>query len=105
MSPEDFVPEIELTLYVSGASERAARAIRHARSLCDTCLAGRHRLSIHDINADLEGFLRSGAGAAPALVRTRPPPTRMLVGDLSDPDRVLAALGLRGGLPPPTDGR
>jgi len=91
--------EVELTLYVSGASDRAARAIADARALCDAHLAGRHVLLVVDVNEDPAAFLRSGALAAPALVRTRPPPTRRLVGDLSDAAKVLLALGLLD--PPP----
>jgi circadian clock protein KaiB len=89
-------PEYALTLYVSGASDRAARAIGEARALCDAHLAGRHLLVIVDVNEDPAAFRRSGVLAAPALVRTRPLPARRLVGDLSDTAKVLQALELPG---------
>jgi circadian clock protein KaiB len=91
----------ELTLYVNGASDRSARAIGDARALCDEQLPGRHRLLIVDVHEDPAAFLLSGAVAAPALVRDRPPPVRRLVGDLSDTAKVLLALELVGAPSPP----
>jgi circadian clock protein KaiB len=100
MTAPDAAREYELILYVSGASDRAARAIGNARALCDLYLPGRHRLLIVDVNEDPAAFLRSGVLAAPALVRTRPLPARKLVGDLSDTAKVLLALDLPGSSSP-----
>ncbi len=82
----------ELTLFVSGASDLAVRAITNARRLCDEHLAGRHHLSVVDVHEDPEALMSSGVLAAPTLVRSRPLPVRMLVGDLSHTDKVLVAL-------------
>lgn len=85
----------ELTLFVSGASSSSARAVRNARALCETHLAGRHRLTIVDVNQD-PGLARGRQVlATPTLLKDRPAPERMLVGDLSDSESVLAALDLR----------
>jgi circadian clock protein KaiB len=83
-----------LTLFVSGASDLSARAIVDVRRLCDVHLDDRHRLTIVDVRDDPGAFVRSGAIAAPALVRTHPLPVRRVVGDLSDSARTLAALDL-----------
>lgn len=88
--------EFELTLYVSGASDRAARAVADARALCDRYLPDCHSLVIVDIHDDPAAFFDSGALAAPALVRTRPPPARKIVGNLSDSAKVLMVLDLPG---------
>lgn len=82
----------ELTLFVSGASDLAVRAITNARRLCDEHLEGRHQLSVVDVHEDPEALMSSGILAAPTLVRSRPLPVRMLVGDLSHTDKVLSAL-------------
>jgi circadian clock protein KaiB len=82
----------DLTLYVSGASSSSARAIRNARALCQAHLEGRFELSVVDVNQDPELARGSRVLATPTLFKDRPEPERMLVGDLSDHDRVLLAL-------------
>ena len=84
----------ELTLFVNGASERSGRAIADVRALCDAHLAGRFDLRVVDVGADPEMVTRHGVLAAPTLVKSKPSPVRMLVGDLSDPGRMLAALDI-----------
>ena len=84
----------ELTLFVSGASSSSARAVRNARALCEDHLAGRHRLTIVDVNQDPERARGRRVLATPTLIRDRPAPERMLVGDLSDSESVLAGLDI-----------
>ena len=84
----------ELTLFVSGASSRSARAIADATELCDEHLLHRHRLSVVDIHEDPAAAMRSGVLAVPALVKDRPLPVRKHVGDLAQSDKVLRSLGL-----------
>ncbi|HZG49349.1 MAG TPA: circadian clock KaiB family protein [Thermoleophilaceae bacterium] len=82
----------ELTLFVSGASSSSARAITNARELFETHLPGRYDLTIVDVNQDPELARGSRVLATPTLLKGRPGPERMVVGDLSDGDRVLLAL-------------
>lgn len=86
--------DYELTLFVSGASDLAARAIANARRLCDVHLHGRCHLSVVDVHEDPAAVLSSRLLATPTLVRNRPLPMRRVVGDLSDTDKVLRALDL-----------
>jgi circadian clock protein KaiB len=95
-------PDYELTLFVSGASEISGRAIANARSLCDTYLDGRGRLSVVDVYEDPTLLLPNGVFAVPTLVRDQPLPVRKFVGDLAHVDRVLRALELEGDAPPAT---
>lgn len=85
----------ELTLFVSGASSSSARAIGNIQALCEAHLAGRHKLTIVDINQDPELVRDSRVLATPTLLKGHPAPERRLVGDLSDLDRVLLALDVR----------
>jgi circadian clock protein KaiB len=91
----------ELTLFVSGATELSARAIAHARELCDVHLDGLCRLSVVDVHEDTAAVLSSRVVVAPTLVRTQPLPVRRFVGDLSQTDKVL--LGLELATHAPTD--
>jgi circadian clock protein KaiB len=82
----------ELTLFVSGASDRSARAIADARELCDVHLAGRYQLSVVDVHEDPAAVMSHGVVAAPTLVRARPLPLRRFIGDLSHAGDVLRKL-------------
>lgn len=95
---DDGVVEYVLTLFVSGASEISAVAIGNARSLCENYLAGRYRLQVVDVHRDLAKMMAYNVLAAPTLLRERPLPTRRLVGDLSDTEKVLAALDITGSM-------
>jgi PAS domain S-box-containing protein len=86
----------ELTLFVRGASDLSARAITNARALCDVHLGGRSRLTVVDVHGDSAGSLGKELLVTPTLVRNLPLPVRTVVGDLSDVDKVLLALQLRG---------
>ena len=84
----------ELTLFVIGASDLSARAIANVRQLCDIYLDGRYHLVIIDLHDDPDAMLGAGVIAAPTLVKHLPLPTRKLIGDLSNTERVLLALEL-----------
>jgi circadian clock protein KaiB len=81
-----------LTLFVSGASDASALAITNIREICDEHLIGRHRLSIIDLNQEPDRAAEHHVLATPTLVKDRPLPSRMLVGDMSDHVRILLAL-------------
>jgi circadian clock protein KaiB len=87
--------EYELTLFVSGASESSARAILNIREICDAHLSGRHHLEIVDLNQEPGLAAPSRVLATPTLVKDRPLPSRMLVGDMSDHVRILLALDVQ----------
>ena len=84
----------ELTLFVSGASTLAARAIANARRLCEMHCTGRYRLSVVDIHEDPSSLMTNNLLATPTLIKTSPGPPRRVVGDLSHGDRVVEALDL-----------
>ena len=84
----------ELTLFVSGASALAARAIANATRLCELHCSGHYHLSVVDIHEDPSSLLANNLLATPTLVRNEPPPVRRVVGDLSQTDKVVATLDL-----------
>jgi circadian clock protein KaiB len=86
----------ELTLFVSGASDLSARAIANARRLCEAHLDGRYELSVVDLLDNPSAAVDARVLASPTLVRNLPLPVRMVVGDLSQPARVLRVLELPG---------
>ena len=84
----------ELTLYVSGASDLAARAIANARRLCELHCEGRYHLSVVDIHEDPSSLLTNNLLATPTLVKSQPAPVRRVVGDLSQSAKVISTLDL-----------
>jgi circadian clock protein KaiB len=83
-----------LRLYVSGATPCSTRAIENVKALCEEHLAGRYDLEVVDIYQQPGLAEDDRILAAPTLVRRLPLPLRRLVGDLSDPERVLGRLNL-----------
>ena len=83
-----------LKLYVSGMTPRSRRAIANLQKLCEEHLLGAYDLEIIDIYQ--QPGLAKGAQivAAPTLVKTLPLPLRRVIGDLSDPGRILLVLGV-----------
>jgi len=84
-----------LTLFVSGASDSSANAIVNVRGICDAHLKGRYHLDIIDLNQEPMLASEHNVLATPTLIKDRPLPSRMLVGDMSDHPRILIALDLR----------
>jgi circadian clock protein KaiB len=84
-----------LTLFVTGASDMSGRAIANVHALCETHLYGRYTLDVIDVHRDPSLMSVHDVVAAPTLIKEMPLPKRMLVGDLSDTARVLAALDVR----------
>ena len=83
-----------LKLYVSGSSNRSATAISNVRAICDQHLKDRYELEIIDVFQQPELAHEMQLIAAPTLVKEQPNPTRRLVGDMSNKDRVLYSLNI-----------
>ncbi len=83
-----------LTLYVNGGSPNSIRAIEGVRRLCDEDLGGQADLEVIDVREQPALVLRDQIVAAPTLVKRLPGPLRRIVGDLSDPARLLLGLDL-----------
>jgi circadian clock protein KaiB len=83
-----------LTLFVTGASDMSGRAIANVQALCEKHLPGRYTLEVIDVHRDPSLMSVHDVVAAPTLIKEMPLPKRMLVGDLSDTARVLAALDI-----------
>ena len=93
----------QLRLFVAGNTIRSRRAIENLRALCAEHLPGQVSLEVVDIHQQPALAERHQIVAAPTLVKVRPVPMRRVVGDLSQPERVLRALDLPPA--PPAEGR
>ncbi|KRD08884.1 circadian clock protein KaiB [Flavobacterium sp. Root901] len=81
-------------LFVSGMSVKSGHAIENLRSICDTYLNGNYEIEIVDISRDKEQALIYQIVAIPTLLKISPEPKRIILGDLSDKDKVLKILNI-----------
>jgi circadian clock protein KaiB len=84
----------KLRLYVSKGNPRSIRAIRRIQKLCEDYLPGRYDLEIVDIHEHPELLQQDQVFAVPTLIKHLPLPLHRLIGDMSDLDSVIGALGL-----------
>ena len=87
-------PEYLLHLFITGATPNSARAVRNIKDICEQYLKGRYELLIVDIYQQPDLAQREDLIGVPTLIKRSPGLVRRLVGDLSDRERVLRALGL-----------
>lgn len=87
-------PEYVLRLFVTGATPNSVRAMNNIRDICETHLAGKYSLQIIDVYQDAALAQQEQIIALPMLVKKWPLPERKMIGDLSQTEKVLMALGL-----------
>lgn len=86
---------LRLKLFVSGPSKPSRRAREVLERLqCEGLDGLRVELTTVDVDQDPDVAEQERILATPALVKQAPLPRRHLVGDLSDRERVLRALGV-----------
>ena len=88
------VTKHQFTLFVSGMSVKSGHAIENLRKICDTYLKDNYEVEIIDISRDKEQALIHEIVAIPTLIRTNPAPRRIILGDLSDTEKVLYILNI-----------
>jgi circadian clock protein KaiB len=81
-----------LRLYVTDATPKSARAIVNARRILEEYLPGKYTLEILNIAEHVAQATADQIICAPTLLRMAPAPSRRIIGDMSDVERVLKAL-------------
>jgi circadian clock protein KaiB len=84
-----------LRLYVTDATPKSARAIVNARRLLEEHLSERYSLEILNIAEHAALAAEDQIICVPTLLRLAPLPVRRIIGDMSDPERVLRGLDVR----------
>lgn len=86
--------QYELRLFVAGSSPASLRAINNLRDVLEQHLSGHYELDIIDIHQQPELAAQENITAVPVLLKKNPAPKRLLVGDMSNTEKVLRGLGL-----------
>ena len=81
-----------LTLFITGATPRSMRAVANVRDFCERELTDSYDLEIVDLYEHPERAQPANVIAAPTLVRDRPKPMKLLVGDMADAERLTATI-------------
>lgn len=87
---------VYLRLYVAGCMMNSKEAIANISSICEEHLAGHYSLEIIDALEEPLFALRDDVMVAPTLVKLYPAPMSRVTGNLSQKDKVLGVLGLKG---------
>ncbi len=83
-----------LRLYIAGTTPRSMRSLENLKALCETHLQGRYELEVIDVYQAPPQRLQDNIVAIPTLIKQLPLPMRLIIGDLSDTDKVLIGLDL-----------
>src|SRR5688500_18771728 len=87
-----------LRLYVNGRSSlKTVVTLQNIKELCDEHLPGNYELEVVDLVENFAQAREDHVIALPTLVRRSPLPVRKVIGELSNRDQVITALGLPSG--------
>ncbi len=83
-----------LRLYVAGQTPKALTAFTNLKKICEEQLKGKYSIEVIDLLINPQLGAEDQILALPTLVRKLPVPVRMIIGDLSNTERVLVGLDL-----------
>ena len=85
-----------LRLYVAGQTPKSLTAFANLKKICAEHLENKYRIDVIDLLENPQLARGDQILAIPTLVRNLPAPMRKIIGDLSNTDKVLVGLDLRG---------
>ena len=86
-----------LRLYMAGNGPNSQKAMANLQSLCLEHLEGRFTIETIDVVEDFQAAVRDNILVTPALILVAPLPRVMVLGNLSDKQKVLLALRVSEG--------
>lgn len=86
--------EFKLYLYISGQAFKSMEDVQNLKALLDKRLKKQYSFEIVNVLDHPQRAQEDKILATPTLIKIAPPPEKRVVGDLSDEERVLMALGL-----------
>jgi len=83
-----------LQLYIAGLTTKAVTALNNLKLICEEQLKGKYHIKVIDLLKNPGLGREDQILAIPTLMRILQLPVKIVIGDLSDTERVLAGLGL-----------
>ena len=84
-----------LRLYIAGQTPNAVTALNNLKTICEEQLKGKYSIEVIDLLKNPQLGRDDQILAIPTLMRKLPLPVRLIIGDLSDKERVLVGLDLK----------
>src|SRR5580700_10340436 len=81
-------------LYLAGGAPHSVRAFANLYAICKKHFPGSHRIEVVDVLKEPMRALSEAILVTPTVVKVSPLPEQQIIGDLSQEDEVLSALGL-----------
>ena len=81
-------PQYALTLFITGTTPRSVKAVENVQAFCGCELEGRYELEIVDLYVNPDRAQPADVIVAPTLIRHEPKPVKLMVGDMSDTQRL-----------------
>ena len=86
---------VVMRLYIANHAPNSVRAVANLAAICKEHLGDRFKLEIVDVLEYPLRALADGILVTPSLAKLSPAPAAKIVGNLSDKDSVLQALGIK----------
>ncbi|HZJ14389.1 MAG TPA: circadian clock KaiB family protein [Chthoniobacteraceae bacterium] len=81
-------------LYIAGGAPNSVRALANLYAICHKYFPESHRIEVIDILKEPLRALADAVLVTPTVIRISPAPEQQIIGDLSEEEEVLRALGL-----------
>ena len=81
-------------LYLAGGAPNSVRALANLYAICHKHFPESHRIEVIDILKEPLRALADAVLVTPTVIRISPAPEQQIIGDLSEEEEVLRALGL-----------
>jgi circadian clock protein KaiB len=95
-APDKREDEWILRLYVAGQTPKCITAFANLKKICAEYLENKYHIEVIDLLENPQLARGDQILAIPTLVRNLPQPVRKIIGDLSNTEKVLVGLDLRG---------
>jgi circadian clock protein KaiB len=81
-------------LYIAGGAPNSVRALANLYAICHKHFPESHRIEVIDVLNEPLRALAEAIFVTPTVVKISPTPEQQIIGNLSEEDHVLLALGL-----------
>ncbi len=85
-----------LRLYIAGQTPKSLLAIKNLTRICEELLSDRYQLEVIDLYQQPQLGQGDQIIAVPTLIKHLPEPMRRIIGDLSNKEKVIVGLDLKG---------